>query len=362
MILNYAIPQVSNHPLIIRDEEALYPIWENLAGCSFQSTVGMVKVLDPGYRNLYSGPDYRDVILEFEQLGIQMGDVEIHTHLHDWYSHGHSCDRQYSRVILNVILNGAMEPVRLNDVVQVPTAVLGRNILRMKVHKACSGISINPENLESVLKLAARIRFDAMVEKFRPASREVLLQQIIKMIQIRGEEENIRRLILAVNEVSGLFALTIHEKLGRMAYYTRQLKWTMGRKRPGSHPLHRIVLLTLLADKLCSHPELAAEISITSLKSDCSELESCGYLVPGSAFLQELMGNVVLPLRTAINGTEVFSEWYDLPAQRYAVSSKMKKVWEYSGRITFGVQQGILHLHKEHCRFGGCHFCPLMNC
>lgn len=61
-----------------------------------------VQIIDPGYRNTNSGPDYLEAKIKVgEQLWA--GHVEIHVKTSDWNRHGHQHNKAYDNVILHVV-------------------------------------------------------------------------------------------------------------------------------------------------------------------------------------------------------------------------------------------------------------------
>lgn len=63
-----------------------------------------VRILSPGYHNLYGGPDFKDALLEINGWAFR-GDIEIHQKAGDWYQHGHHKDTRYDRVLLHIVLS-----------------------------------------------------------------------------------------------------------------------------------------------------------------------------------------------------------------------------------------------------------------
>ena len=182
MLQRYTDPQDTPPSLhFVKDEKELYPVWENLRGCAFQSSSGRVKVIDPGRRNPYSGPDYTNAILEFEHHEIKQGDVEIHVRQQDWELHRHTYNKSYANVILNIILKGEAAPVWLDDVNPVPTAVLGKDILAKVFRPACENAELDPEVINSILRMLARSRYLELSHRFIPGCKTSILQQILHM-------------------------------------------------------------------------------------------------------------------------------------------------------------------------------------
>lgn len=85
-------------------EDFLYYLWENrLLTGSLQTTRNQaVEIINTGYRNTDSGPDYLEAKIK---IGSQIwaGHVEIHVRTSDWLRHGHQHDKAYGNVILHVV-------------------------------------------------------------------------------------------------------------------------------------------------------------------------------------------------------------------------------------------------------------------
>lgn len=85
-------------------EVFLYYLWENrlLTGTLLTVSDEQVEIVNPGYRNLDSGPDFLEAKIKIgEQLWA--GHVEIHVRTSDWNRHGHQHDKAYNNVVLHVV-------------------------------------------------------------------------------------------------------------------------------------------------------------------------------------------------------------------------------------------------------------------
>lgn len=85
-------------------EAFLYYLWEQrlIAGPLLTTQGHAVTVVNPGYRNTDSGPDYLEAKVKIgEQLWA--GQVEIHVKTSDWNRHGHQTDKVYRNVVLHVV-------------------------------------------------------------------------------------------------------------------------------------------------------------------------------------------------------------------------------------------------------------------
>ena len=71
-----------------------------------------VNIIDPGFRNTDSGPDYLEAKIKIgEQLWV--GHVEIHVKTSDWNRHGHQHDKAYDNVILHVVYENDLKVNRI---------------------------------------------------------------------------------------------------------------------------------------------------------------------------------------------------------------------------------------------------------
>ncbi len=104
-----------------------------------------VEIISIGKKNYDGGPDYTDAKIK---IGAKTytGDVEIHRDFSGWEEHGHSKDRKYLSVILQVVLWDSDErtPPALRKKRDVPTVILS-NYLNHSIHNIWQDIIDNPE-------------------------------------------------------------------------------------------------------------------------------------------------------------------------------------------------------------------------
>lgn len=85
-------------------EDFLYYLWEGriLVGDLMTEEGLPVQIIDPGYRNTNSGPDFLEAKI---RIGHQLwaGHVEIHVRTSDWLRHGHQNDKAFHNVVLHVV-------------------------------------------------------------------------------------------------------------------------------------------------------------------------------------------------------------------------------------------------------------------
>lgn len=95
-------------------ESFLYYLWENrlLTGTLQTQANQPIGILNTGYRNTDSGPDYLEAKIT---IGDQLwaGHVEIHVKASDWNRHGHQNDKAYQNVILHVVYEN---DTKVNDI------------------------------------------------------------------------------------------------------------------------------------------------------------------------------------------------------------------------------------------------------
>jgi len=107
------------------NEEFLHFLWKNqkLAGISIISSDKQnIRVLDPGYHNVDSGPDFFNARVEIDGT-LWAGNVELHINASDWLKHGHKEDAAYDSVILHVVYFNDCEITRANGS-KIPAAIL----------------------------------------------------------------------------------------------------------------------------------------------------------------------------------------------------------------------------------------------
>ena len=81
-----------------------------------------IEVIDPGLPNRHAGPDFFNAKLKIDDV-LWVGNVEIHTHASEWYTHGHDHDPLYANVILHVVEEADAEVFRSNGE-PLPTLIL----------------------------------------------------------------------------------------------------------------------------------------------------------------------------------------------------------------------------------------------
>jgi hypothetical protein len=108
-------------------ERLLARLWQKRAARreGFRTRNGArVRVVYPGRASTGAGPDFRDALLEVEDVGLVQGDVEIHVKQRDWDSHGHGKDPNYNGVVLHVALEVDSPATQLQSGREAPVVSL----------------------------------------------------------------------------------------------------------------------------------------------------------------------------------------------------------------------------------------------
>lgn len=85
-------------------EEFLHHLWLNKLFIKdlFTENNEPIKIINPGFHNLNSGPDFSNARLIIGDT-VWAGNVEIHVNASDWFKHNHQNDDAYSNVVLHVV-------------------------------------------------------------------------------------------------------------------------------------------------------------------------------------------------------------------------------------------------------------------
>jgi len=85
-------------------ESLMYYVWQQrLFGTLRASDGSEIEVVNPGLRNLETGPDFFNAKVRIGGT-LWAGNVEMHVKASDWYRHHHDRDAAYDSVILHVVL------------------------------------------------------------------------------------------------------------------------------------------------------------------------------------------------------------------------------------------------------------------
>lgn len=120
-------------------EDLLYYYWltKKLTLHPLTSVDGRkIEILDYGYRNDLSGPDFTNTKVKIDDL-VWAGSTEMHVLSSDWSKHKHADDKAYKNVILHVVYDDDKSVVFSNDdlSLDIPTIELKRFITPDSIEK-----------------------------------------------------------------------------------------------------------------------------------------------------------------------------------------------------------------------------------
>lgn len=101
-------------------EEFLYYVWQfrQYATPVFTIDGEEITVINPGTRNLDSGPDFFNCKLRIGDT-TWVGNVEIHVNASDWFKHKHQYDDLFATIILHVVYNNDLSAKEENRSIPV---------------------------------------------------------------------------------------------------------------------------------------------------------------------------------------------------------------------------------------------------
>jgi hypothetical protein len=139
----------------ILTEKLLQYIWQfqYFNQSDLQTTRGEeIEVITPGKWNHNQGPDFSDAQIKIDGVTLA-GSVELHLKTSQWEAHGHQHDRNYSNVVLHVVLEHDLDTDSSLPVLEleprIPRMLMERYELLMQSSSfiACAG------NISSVIEL-----------------------------------------------------------------------------------------------------------------------------------------------------------------------------------------------------------------
>jgi hypothetical protein len=145
-------------------------------------------VLKTGYRNRNSGPDFEQAKIVIDQLE-WIGSVEIHVRASEWYDHGHQADPAYQSVILHVVWEKDADVFRLDGTV-VPTLELKDKIPLEVLLRYRELMNPAPKSIacETFLHAMPAIRLTAMQERVLTERLERKARDILKRWLLTGKD------------------------------------------------------------------------------------------------------------------------------------------------------------------------------
>ena len=354
-MIYYSIPEQFNFTHNVYDEKAMYPLWELQGGNQFISSTGKtIEVVSPGKRNRFSGPDYKHACILI-QGEVYIGDVELHESTEGWYHHKHEENAEYNNVILHISSHGAQTPIRTNNKKWVETIHLP--LFRGKII-SCDNIidAYAVSEIESILKMGAYTRWLQHCTNFNDESDG--FNRIFYLLDIRNRQivsEYIDSL-KQINSISDSNFKQLYNSLISRNY-------EKGSRFPSATLEKRVPFIMAITLLYLRDPLSLSEYSSLDLLDVQKSLIENGFQISGQAYLNEIMGNIILPLRSqyAPEENDNFEQWYNLPVQAYGNCTRKMKQWGVNLPRTFGLQQGVLYQIENCCKIHQAFQCPFIN-
>lgn len=96
-----------------------------------------IHIVDHGIYNVDSGPDFFNAKVEIGGI-LWAGNVEMHVFTSDWIKHGHTGDKAYDNVILHVVYEHDINPVKDVGLAKIPTIELKGRIPKIYLERYLS--------------------------------------------------------------------------------------------------------------------------------------------------------------------------------------------------------------------------------
>ncbi len=354
-MIQYSIPEQSHFSYHIYDEKAMYPLWELQRGNQFISSTGKaIEVILPGKRNRFSGPDYKQACISINGE-MYMGDVELHLSNIDWYHHKHEQNAEYNNIILHVVSEETHSAILTENKIWVETIHLpisrSKKISCDNIIDACA-----VSEIESILKMGAYTRWLQHCDYFDNELDG--LNRIFYLLDIRNRH-------LASESIDLLKQIESISDSNFKQLYTSLISrnYDKGSRFPSATLGRRVPLIMAIALIYLRNPLILSTFSLDDLKGLLKRLTQKGFQIPGRTFLNEIMGNIILPLgmKYAPEVKDNFERWYNLPVQTYGNCTRKMRQWGINLPRTFGLQQGVLYQIENCCKSHPAFQCPFIN-
>lgn len=382
-------------PLTI-EEKLLQKIWskQTFAKQNLQSESGQrIAIRNPGKWNKLEGPDFLGAQIEIDGIPLQ-GDVEIHFHKDDWFSHGHERDEHFRRVILHVLLfppRNENPPVFTLNGYCPETLVLLKYLDKGLEEYALEDalLTLEDRNHLEILEGFIRLnRVDQARKLYSRAKRRFELKRAFAKLRIKtqGWDDACHQMALEVlgykrNRI-GMSTIALKYPLSELRskkysaaelYTSQKEQWKTNGIRPANHPLKRIEqyceLIRLNPDwpqkwkdfsnrlgdftENMTTAQFRRKYGLTTLAEEIKQ-EIFGNTLSGTRF-HTLLIDALIPLAAAHhidkNFLDLWMHWFsgDIPDQVTEFIKKTPLLESKEQTHCNGLNQGVLQLFSEMC-------------
>lgn len=358
-------------------------------GQSFKTVEGQnLKVINFGYLNHSSGPDFLEGQIEFDDKR-WAGHIEFHLNSSDWYKHGHQHDEGYRNVIAHFVYKHDKEVyihdfklpvVELKDQIDSKEFEKYERLMASKLWIPCQNLikNVDKELIQSQLEEA----FDARMKR----KTDLILQLLVEH---KGDLKRVFYILLA-RSLGGVHNAVSMEKLlllvdfqliarlnfspPKVAAYLEALagfegdiqehalikssglnpmsksEWKTYGMRPPSQPRPRIRQLAELLTKV-------NELNKIELGQMGPFLELSAAPPFSSSLKDRLTINVIVPFLAAKSGTGALQHLARLKPE----SNKVVENWSKLGvqAESAKISQALLEQKNEYCNGKKCLFCRI---
>lgn len=200
----------------VPSERLLQAVWQHqrLRRDRLKTADGkIVRVFHPGFISVEGGPDFCGAIIQTGDDSPRAGDVEIDLRSAGWRAHGHDTNKNFQNVMLHVVwdeevpgskarVQGAPEILALKNVLDAPLAELSMSLENEPLRslpenlrgKCCAPLrELDEPQLTTLLREAARVRFQFKAEQFRARARHVGWEQALweNLFRALGYKHNV---------------------------------------------------------------------------------------------------------------------------------------------------------------------------
>ena len=329
------IAEANNHLWHNREKDLVdWWLWQSEGYDLLRTTEGeRLIVLDSGHGNDGPGPDILNCHIIIE--GVELcGNVEMHRHAKDWYSHKHHLDPHYASVILHVVFDERQGP-------DIPTLRLPS---KFSGYDGC--LASQPLSQNDILKYA----FERFMSKNNHS-------QVLEY-----NERGYSPLLLGMFEIllAGSKRRTglelVASQLG-LPFWPDNKHWKGSNQSfPQGQSFHHIMSRILANMSLFDAEKWLAVYgsSWSSFELFLKPIQDLGISHNKS---REWFVNIVAPYLGIFEG---FNIWRDLPVFRhYGCENRLMQNLGLNRIETIMEQQGVLAWDLQHCRRKVCSTCPL---
>ena len=194
-----------SHPTLQQDnidEKLIQSFWQQayFAQTLTSVTGNKIEILDLGYLNDQSGPDFKQAVIKINGK-LHTGDIEIDLKAQNWYTHQHHKSTEFNNVILHLV----WEDIQEQPQHQIPTVVLKKFLLKSNYNlKETSSQNLSPsftlntqstEQIYRILTVAGIVRMEQKIKKIQRLQQFYSIEEVfyMKFFEALGYSHNTKQ-------------------------------------------------------------------------------------------------------------------------------------------------------------------------